>query len=159
MKYYTGLPNFSTLLSVVNFVSHQKPSTLCRKLAIFQQIMLVLMKLRLNLEEQDLAYWFNVSQSTVSKLFNRWIPIMAERLRPLIYWPSTQDIRATLPTMFHNFFNQCVCIIDCTEVFTERPSNVVERAQTWSNYKQHNTVKVLIGITPQGANRHHTSRC
>ena len=24
------------------------------------------------------------------------------------------------------------------------------RAQTWSNYKKHNTVKFLIGITPQG---------
>ena len=25
------------------------------------------------------------------------------------------------------------------------------RAQTWSNYKKHNTVKFLIGITPQGS--------
>lgn len=25
------------------------------------------------------------------------------------------------------------------------------RAQTWSNYKHHNTIKFLIGITPQGA--------
>jgi len=24
------------------------------------------------------------------------------------------------------------------------------RAQTWSNYKKHNTVKFLIGVTPQG---------
>ena len=54
------------------------------------------------------------------------------------------------PWFFHNGFNQYVCIIDCTEAFIERPSNLVVRAQTWSNYKQHNTVKVLIGITPQG---------
>lgn len=38
----------------------------------------------------------------------------------------------------------------CTEVFIERPSNLVARAQTWNNYKHHNTAKVLIGITPQG---------
>ena len=33
---------------------------------------------------------------------------MTERLDPLIYWPMKQDIRATLPTMLHNFFNECV---------------------------------------------------
>lgn len=41
-------------------------------------------------------------------------------------------------------------IIDCLEVFIDRPSNLLARAQTFSNYKHHNTVKVLIGITPQG---------
>ena len=32
----------------------------------------------------------------------------------------------------------------------ERPSNLLARAQTFSSYKHHNTVKYLIGITPQG---------
>ena len=41
-------------------------------------------------------------------------------------------------------------IIDCTEVFIERATNLLARSQTWSNYKSHNTVKYLIGITPQG---------
>ena len=39
-------------------------------------------------------------------------------------------------------------IIDC--LFIERPSNLEVRATTWSNYKHKNTVKVLLGITPQG---------
>jgi hypothetical protein len=29
--------------------------------------------------------------------------------------------------------------------------NLLARAETWSNYKHHNTVKYLIGIIPQGA--------
>ena len=41
-------------------------------------------------------------------------------------------------------------IIDCFEIFIERPSNLEARATTWSNYKHKNTVKVLLGITPQG---------
>ncbi len=40
-------------------------------------------------------------------------------------------------------------IIDCSEVFMERPSDLLARAQVWSNYK-HSTIKFLIGITPQG---------
>ena len=41
-------------------------------------------------------------------------------------------------------------IIDCFEIFIDRPTNRLARAQTFSSYKHHNTVKVLIGITPQG---------
>ena len=41
-------------------------------------------------------------------------------------------------------------IIDCFEVFCECPSNLMARAQTYSNYKHHNTVKFLIATTPQG---------
>ena len=40
-------------------------------------------------------------------------------------------------------------IIDCFEVFIERPLNLLARACTWSSYKHHNTIKLLIGITPQ----------
>ena len=32
-----------------------------------------------------------------------------------------------------------------------RPTGLMARAQTWSNYKHHNTVKFLIGISPQGS--------
>lgn len=42
-------------------------------------------------------------------------------------------------------------IIDCFEVFIEKPSNFLARAQTFSNYKHHNTIKILISITPQGS--------
>ena len=55
---------------------------------------------------------------------------------------------AQVPSVF--FGKRVTVIIDCFEVFIERPSNLLARAQTYSNYKSHNTVKVLIGITPQG---------
>jgi len=41
-------------------------------------------------------------------------------------------------------------IIDFFEIFTDKPFNMTVGAQTWSNYKQHNTAKFLIGISPQG---------
>lgn len=41
-------------------------------------------------------------------------------------------------------------IIDCFEVFIDRPKNLLARAQTFSSYNHHDTVKVVIGITPQG---------
>ena len=41
-------------------------------------------------------------------------------------------------------------IVDCFELFINKPKSILARAQTFSSYKHHNTVKFLIGITPQG---------
>ena len=48
-----------------------------------------------------------------------------------------------------SFGTKTTAIIDCFEIFIEKPTNLLARAQTFSSYK-HNTIKVLIGITPQG---------
>ena len=41
-------------------------------------------------------------------------------------------------------------IIDCTELFIQRPSFLQSQVLTFSNYKHHNTFKVLVGISPGG---------
>lgn len=57
-----------------------------------------------------------------------------------------------MPQCFQfSFGNRVTVIIDCFGVFTNRPSNLYARAQTYSSYKSHSTVKILIGITPQGS--------
>ncbi len=72
-------------------------------------------------------------------------------LRSLIIWPDRDSLWKTMPKCFRSSFGKDVAvIIDCFEVFIERPSNLLAMAITWSSYKHHNTVKVLIGITPQG---------
>ena len=44
-----------------------------------------------------------------------------------------------------------MCIIDCTEVFIERPTILNAWAQIFSNYISRNTIKYLVGITPSVA--------
>ena len=79
------------------------------------------------------------------------IDIVYARLKPLILWPDRDILRQTMPMDFQKHCPTCAVIIDCFEIFIERPSsNVLARAQTFSSYKHHNTVKYLIGITPQG---------
>lgn len=43
------------------------------------------------------------------------------------------------------------CIVDCFEIFIERPTSFVAHAATYSNYKKHNTIKVFIAISPTGS--------
>ncbi|KAK6186845.1 hypothetical protein SNE40_006113 [Patella caerulea] len=72
-------------------------------------------------------------------------------MKPLVVWPSRDTLRKTMPMQFRKHFGtKCVAIIDCFEVFIDRTTNLKARAETWSSYKHHNTVKFLIGITPQG---------
>lgn len=150
VKFYTGLPSFAILMAVYNFVAPHLPESAQCLLPKFQQFVMTLMKLRLNVSNQDIAYRFGISQATVSKTWRKWINVMFVRLKPLIKWPAREQVIKTMPQAFRQNFRKCVCIIDCFEVFCERPSSLMARAQTFSNYKHHNTVKFLIGIAPQG---------
>jgi len=51
---------------------------------------------------------------------------------------------------FCKFFKKCCIIIDCTEIFIERPTDLLARVQVRNNYKHHSTVKLLIRMTPLG---------
>jgi hypothetical protein len=98
---------------------------------------------------QDLANRFKVSTGCLSNYFNTWIVLMEKELDGLTVFPSRQVVAQTLPMSFTNFPN-IRCIIDCTEIFTERASSMLTQGQTFSNYKHHNTFKFLIAITPTG---------
>ena len=51
---------------------------------------------------------------------------------------------------FRKHCPNCTVIIDCFEIFVDRPSALLARAQTYSSYMHHYTVKYLIEITPNG---------
>lgn len=150
MWFYTGLPGFDVLNTTIRFVS-PFVSRKSKTLTLFQEFVMVLIKLRLILPLQDLAFQFGVSLSTVSRTFTAWLTVMDVRLSHLIRWPERDELWRTMPMCFQFSFGKKTIITDCFEVFIERPSNLLARSQTFSNYKYHNTVKVLIGITPQGS--------
>ncbi|CAC5403235.1 unnamed protein product [Mytilus coruscus] len=150
-KHYTGL-RYIVLMSLFTFLEPHISQTSKSSLSRFQKLVLVLMKLRLNLGIQDLGYRFKVTPSCVSKVFLDMIHVMYIRMKCLILWPEREELQTSMPMEFRKYFGVKVSIIiDCFEVFIDRPSNLLAQAETWSNYKHHNTVKYLIGITPQGA--------
>ena len=151
VAFYTGLPTLKLLDALYG---HIAPHITRRSLTLtnYQELVMVLMKLRFDMPYRDLAYRFGVSISTVSRIFSSWLTTMDIRLSPLIYWPEREELGQSMPQCFqHSFGKKTTVIIDCFEVFIEKPTNLLARAQTFSSYKHHNTVKVLIGITPQGS--------
>ena len=152
VKYYTGLSSYEMLKCIFDFVTIGLPAGFFAcTCSPFEQYIIILMKLRLNLGDQDLAYRFGIHQSTVSRYFNKWLDVLYKKLSVFVCWPERDQLMKTMPMEFRSNFRKCVIIIDCFEVFIERPTSLMARAQTWSNYKKHNTVKFLIGITPQGS--------
>lgn len=61
-------------------------------LALFQEMIMVLTKLRPNVPYQDLVYRFGVSELIVSRTFAHLLFIMDGRLYPLTRWPEREDI-------------------------------------------------------------------
>jgi hypothetical protein len=149
-NYYTGLPNFKVMEHIFSFVREHVP--VGKSLDQFQEYAVVLTKLRLNLGMQDLAYRVGVSVSTISRVINKWLCSLNDRLSSAcMIWPDRESLCETMPLCFRKSFgNKVTVIIDCFEIFIDKPSNVLARAETWSQYKHHNTVKFLIGIAPQG---------
>lgn len=149
VRYYTGLPCFAILFSMFTTVKPFLP--VAKKLSQFQMVLLTLIRLRLDLPIQHLSHIFNVSRRTLSATFADTIDVLYARLAPLLYWPERHCLQATMPPQFLQAFGKRVAIIvDCFEIRTERPSNLMARAQSFSHYKGTHTMKYLIGITPQG---------
>ena len=147
--FYTSLTCaiFSWILSKVSDVTKTVHTSLSKQ----DHLLMILMKIRLGLLNRDLAFRFDVSETCVSRIINTWIPHVSKCLQCLVVWPTNDVTLTNLPESFKANYRKVVSTIDCFEIFIERPHNLTARAQTWSNYKHHNTIKYLVSITPSGA--------
>ena len=112
-------------------------------LTFSQKVLMVLMRIKQNLAQGDLACRFCIEQSNVSRIISHWVPMLAAVLSDLIKWPQT-TIGPSHPP--YKFLPNSVAIIDGTEIFIQRPSNLTTQKSSYSDYKSHTTVKYLIAI-------------
>ena len=151
LTFYTGLTSAIIFNSLFQLVSSSVPHAPNSKLSNIECFILTLMKLRLNLSNYDLGFRFSVCETTVGRILKKWIVAMDIRLSPLIAWPDRNSVQKTMPYSFRrNYGLSVISIIDCFEIFIEKPSNLLAKSCTWSSYKHYNTAKYLISITPQG---------
>ena len=149
VAFYTGLPNLNVLKLVFKFIENHVAAG--KSLSREQEYLLCLVKLRMNYLFKDIAFQLNISVATVHRSFHNILDILYARLSFLIKWPTRENLRESMPMTFRdNFGKKVVVVLDCFELFTERPSSTVNKVYTYSNYKHHQTVKYLIGIAPQG---------
>ncbi|GFR82126.1 THAP domain-containing protein 4 [Elysia marginata] len=121
-----------------------------KKLSLEQEFFLVMLRLRMGLIVQDLAFRFQISCGLVSQIFTTWVKLLCKEYKFLVLWPSKPDIRQSLPESFKRYYPKTRAIIDCTEVYMETPSSLDTQAMCWSDYKHHCTLKFLVAISPTG---------
>ena len=143
MQYYKGVDSHKSKRYQVND-SHAKPGRK-RALNCENELLLVLARLRQGLSLEDLAFRFKVSVSSVSGIISTWVPFLGRELASLIYWPRKDELQLFYPEAFKQF-PHVASIIDCTEIFLERPSMADTQALTYSTYKSHNTAKYLVRL-------------
>lgn len=153
IKYYTGFFDFELFIFFFNCLG-PCVSELSHQTTLMDpkdQLFMVLMKLRQAKEDVELALFFGISESSVSRIFNTWLNFMYYQLKELCIWPSKDIIQQFMPADFGRKFPYTRVILDATELPINKPSDVNAQSITWSAYKHKNTLKTMIGCTPKGA--------
>jgi len=122
-----------------------------RSLRPQDEFLMVMCRLRQGFHEDHLAHLFNVSTSTVSRIFITWINFMYFKFGHINIWPSREVVDRTMPEAFKSKYKSTRVIIDCTEVKCQMPSSLQLNGELFSSYKNHTTLKGLVGISPGGA--------
>ncbi|CAN7998186.1 unnamed protein product [Ixodes hexagonus] len=167
VQFYTGLPDYGTFISLLQFVdpghngenvklwstsySQDSKQGRPRSLPPYDELFLVLVRLRLGLFEKDLAFRFGISVGTVSRLCTTWISYLYQHLAKLPLWATRQQVDEDMPPAFKEKYPTTRVILDATEIKCQVPSSLVLQSASFSPYKSTNTFKGLVGISPDGA--------
>lgn len=116
-----------------------------------EEFFLTSCRLRQGFSETHLSHLFNVSQATVSRIVISWINFMYLRFGVLNIWPSREAVNRKMPEDFRKSYPSTRVIIDRTEVKCAMPSSLLPNSELFSAYKNHTTLKGLVGISPSGA--------
>ncbi len=111
---------------------------------------MVLMKLRKHYTNLELSRLFGITEANCYNIFCTWVKFMALQWRELPIWTPRDLTRFYSPTGFKNQFPTTRVIVDGTECPIKKPKLPTAQQSTFSTYKNRNTVKVLVGITPGG---------
>lgn len=152
---HTGLPSKEIFYIVLETMSKLEFNYVLRwnpaKISLKNQLLMALMKLRMDLRNFDLAERFKCSVATVSNIVRTWILAMHEIffLQLMKDIPTRQQNKNSLPIAFKEFV-ECRIVLDCTEMFTDKPKKMNLQKSVFSAYKHHVTFKPLVGIAPNG---------
>ena len=114
------------------------------------QLFMTMMKIRHAKDDFELGFFFNLRPHQVSTVFTTWINFMYFQLGELRIWPESSIIKKHMPSHFAQTFPKTRVILDATEVPIQKPQSSGPQRETFSSYKNKNTLKVMVGCTPRG---------
>lgn len=114
------------------------------------QLLLTLMKLRLNTPDLDLAERFLLSRPSVANITKTFIAALYEFLYVGMIErgvPSRRKNKLSLPQCFSGYEN-CRLVMDATEISQDVPKHLEDKCLAYSQYKSKHTVKAVVSVAP-----------
>lgn len=138
IKYYTGFKK-TEFLMVCNAININS-SPYDHFADCNTQIVITLLKYRQGIDFMLIEKIYHLDRRVISNIFIYWTNAIYNYMKKIDFW----SMRYLNP-------NKYTCIIDCTEIFTERSTtNPRINQELFSNYKNHNTFKYLVAIDEKG---------
>ncbi|XP_060639157.2 uncharacterized protein [Anolis sagrei] len=125
LRFYTGFDEYPRLMAFMAFLldnereQGSQDRSLHSALSPENQLFLVLVRLRLGLLLQDLAFRFHISESTASRYWLSWIEIMERRMRQIPVAYSQHYIDTFKPQRLLNHQDMSLVVLDCAQLFFE----------------------------------------
>jgi hypothetical protein len=153
IRSFTGLDSlelFQLIFDMAKPVLSENPKM---ALSLQEQLLMTLMKFRMNLNFDFIAFCFGISQSTTETYFHTWIDVLYDRVAPeFVFWGERNELRLTMPMVFRSgLYRHVASMIDCFEIPVQKSKNLILQAASFSTYKGCNTNKYLISGTAQGS--------
>jgi len=163
VRSYTGLPGWDGLLYFLSLMKacgadnltngggpRVRQVSALRRLSWENEFLLTLVYLRCGFSEIHVGYLFNVSQATVSTVFQARLTFMALILPKLFRMPDAGQIAEDAHRIFseNSRYRNTVLILDATEIRVETLSDHHLRQLLWSDYKSGHTAKWMVGLLP-----------
>ena len=164
ISFYTGFPTMKSFLQclalldvgengeniIYKGINITKKNPGSRKLSVRDEFFLTLIRIRCGFFEAHLAHLFNIGKGTVNRIVTSWINYIYVKLGSFSTWPTQKQIRETMPESMKNKCPTLEWIIDACEMQCEWAKSLVTQSQSYSSYKNRNTMKCLVACTPSG---------
>ena len=110
------------------------------------------MYVRCGMTEQAAAGLSGISTPRMSDIFHEWAQVLDSSLQEWFPCPTRSQLLRNYPARFIEVHNHAksALLLDAFEVFCMESSNYDVASSTFSNYKEHTTIKFLGGCCPIG---------
>ncbi|XP_024887392.1 uncharacterized protein LOC112464568 isoform X1 [Temnothorax curvispinosus] len=143
----TGIESFeilNTITEIVELAVHKDKFENSKvRMNMIDRIIMTYIKLKQNASYSFLGIMFGCTAKHCQRVFYEMIKILSKCLKVAISWPSKEEIAKKLPPCFEDFKDVRV-VVDCTEVFIQKPAKFCCQLSTYK------TCKIMTGVTPAG---------
>lgn len=124
------------------------------RMSVEDQFLLVLLKIRRNYTNYELTRFFDRNDKVVTSVFVTWINFMFLQWSEINWWPCRELVSFFAAEDFLAKHPHARVTLDATEVPIVKPQRSLLQSGSYSNYKNKNTLKIMVGTSPGGLVTH-----